>query len=186
MNNIPGNEKSQRCWGCLRMFEVGHLGLPSGATPNFCLPLAAHMRKPALSSKRLNLVDLEVDEFSVAEEGWLHNTSEPETKFPMALVSKSPSCNRTNFPNEIPGLAQKRKSCSVRVVTIVHLRDKVPFDPNNVITSQVYWQSQTNSCAFVRNCRHPWASDRIKAPGTRVLSLRLTEELGDMFLLLLF
>lgn len=117
--------------------EVGPLGLPSGA-PSQLLPLAGHMGKPALSSKRLNLVDHEVDEFPVAEEGCLHNTSEPEAKFPMALVSKSPSYNKTNFPNEITGLGQKRKSCFVRVVTIAHLRDELPFDPNNVIASQVY------------------------------------------------
>lgn len=48
--------------------EVGPLGLPSGA-PSQLLPLAGHMGKPALSSKRLNLVDHEVDEFPVAEEG---------------------------------------------------------------------------------------------------------------------
>lgn len=48
--------------------EVGPLGLPSGA-PSQLLPLAEHMGKPALSSKRFNLVDHEVDEFPVAEEG---------------------------------------------------------------------------------------------------------------------
>lgn len=96
------------------------------------------MGKPALSSKRLNLVDHEVDEFPVAEEGRLHNTSEPGAKFPTALVAKSLSHNRTSFPNEITGLGQKRKSCPVRVVTIAHLRDEVPFDPNNGIASQVY------------------------------------------------
>lgn len=83
-------------------------------------------------------MDHEVDEFPVAEEGRLHHTSEPGAKFPMALVAKSPSRNRTRFPNEITGLGQKRKSCPVRAVTLTHLRGEVPFDPNNGIASQVY------------------------------------------------
>lgn len=56
----------------LRMLKKGGRGTPGILLkcylPHLCPSLAAHVGKPALFSKRLNLVGLEVDEFSIAEE----------------------------------------------------------------------------------------------------------------------
>lgn len=132
VDNVPRNaEKSQKCSGCLRV------GIPSGwYLSAFCSFLSAHGVRPARFSTRLELVHPKVDEVFIAEEGWHHNFNEPGTKFPMALVSKSPSSSRTNFPNKITGLW----SYYLRVAVIVCPREEGLFGANNFI-SPYLWNS---------------------------------------------